>query len=82
MSQKLKQDIPIGSNLRKYRMSVGLSQKAVAAKLQTQGLDIHEKIVSQIELGQYSIRISVLLALAELYRTPIQDFFAGLERYE
>ena len=82
MSQKLKQDIPIGSNLRKYRMAVGLSQKAVAAKLQTQGLDIHEKIVSQIELGQYSIRISVLLALAELYRTPIQDFFAGLERYE
>jgi len=82
MCQKLKQDVPIGKNLRKYRKAVGFSQKAVAIKLQTQGLDIHEKIISEMELGQYSIRISVLLALANLYNTPIQDFFANLERYE
>lgn len=78
MSQKLKQDISIGGNLKKYRLQTKLSQEAVAAKLQVQGLDIHRKIISEMELGTYSIRISVLLALSKLYDTPIQDFFADL----
>lgn len=82
MENKLKQDVPIGPNLKKYRLAAGLSQESVAAKLQVRGLDIHQKIISEMELGTYSIRISVLLALAELYDTPIQDFFAGLDRYE
>lgn len=82
MENKLKQDIPIGHNLRRFRQKAGLSQEMVAAKLQTMGLDIPQKIISEMELGKYSIRISVLLALAELYGTPIQDFFADLERYE
>jgi len=82
MSQKLKQDVSIGENLRKYRKAAGFSQKAVSVKLQTSGLDVHEKIVSEMELGKYSIRISVLLALSELYHTPIEDFFANIERYE
>ena len=82
MAHKLKQDVSIGANLKKFRLATGFSQKTVAAKLQTQGLDIHEKIVSEMELGQYSIRVSVLLALAEMYRRPIQDFFADLERFD
>ena len=79
MSQKLKQDISIGSNLKKYRLHAKLSQELVAAKLQSQGLDISREIISQMELGKYSIRVSVLLALAKLYQTPIQDFFVDLE---
>lgn len=82
LSKKLKQDISIGENLKKYRLNIGLSQEAVAAKLQAQGLDISREIISQMELGKYSIRVSVLLALTDLYLTPIQDFFADLERYE
>lgn len=82
MENKLKQDVPIGQNLKKYRIAAGFSQEAVAAALQLRGLDLPQKIISEIELGSYSIRISVLLALAELYHTPIQDFFADLERYE
>ena len=82
MADKLKQDISIGTNLKKYRLAAGMSQEIVAAKLQTQGLDIHRKIISQMELGKYSVRVSILLALADLYNVPIQDFFAELERYE
>lgn len=82
MENKLKQDVPIGHNLKKYRLAAGLSQDSVAAKLQVLGLDVHQKTISEMELGQYSIRVSVLLALADLYNTPIQDFFADLERYE
>ena len=82
MPIKLKKDVSIGANLRKYRKASGLSQATVAARLQVQGLDVHEKIISEMELGRYSVRISVLLALAELYRVPVQDFFADIERYE
>lgn len=59
-----------------------MSQELVAAKLQAQGLDISREIISQMELGKYSIRVSVLLAMVELYQTPIQDFFSDLERYD
>ena len=82
MPKKLKQDISIGANLRKCRKASGMSQEVVAAKLQVQGLDLHQKIISDMELGRYSIRISVLLALADLYRVQVQDFFADLDRYE
>ena len=82
MAYRLKQDVSIGANLKKYRNKAGMSQEAVSAKLQTMGLDVIREIISQMELGQYNVRVSVLLALAEIYDTPIQDFFADLERYE
>ena len=81
MAKKLKQDISIGANLRKYRQATGMSQEEVASKLQVLGLDIHQKIISEMELGKYSIRVSVLLALADVYYTPVEYFFEGLERY-
>ncbi|MCL1884604.1 MAG: helix-turn-helix domain-containing protein [Defluviitaleaceae bacterium] len=80
MAKKLKQDISIGSNLKKYRKASGLTQDEVASRLQVQGLDVHQKIISEMELGTYSIRISVLLALVELYGVAVQDFFEGIER--
>jgi len=80
MAKKLKQDISIGANLKKHRKASGLTQDEVASRLQVQGLDVHQKIISEMELGTYSIRVSVLLALAELYDVAVQDFFAGIER--
>ena len=59
-----------------------MSQEQVAAKLQAQGLDISREIISQMELGKYSIRVSILLALSDLYKAPVQDFFEDLKRYE
>jgi len=82
MAQKLKQDISIGANLKKYRQASGLTQDEVASRLQVQGLDIVQKIISEMELGTYSIRVSVLLALADLYSVTVQDFFEGIERHE
>ena len=82
MAIKLKEDISIGHNLKKYRRKAKLSQEKVAAKLQLLNLDIARETISRMELGKYSIRISVLFALSDLYNTPIQDFFADIERYE
>ena len=74
--------ISIGPNLKKYRMAAVFSYEVVATKLQAQGLDISRKIVSQMESGKYSVRVSVLLALAKLYHMPVQKFFANLILYQ
>ena len=79
MSKKLKQDISIGTNLRRLRKQSGLSQEKVAAKLQLMGFDISREIISQMELGNYSIRVSVLRALKDIYQVDsFDEFFEDL----
>lgn len=78
MSEKLRQDIAIGPNLKKLRMATGLSQSQVAAKLQTMDLPVTREMLSHIELGMYSVRISVLFGLCKLYNAAITDVFEGL----
>lgn len=78
MSKKIKQDISIGNNLHNLRIRAGLSQEQVSAQLQLQGLNVSREIISQMELGKYSIRVSVLLALKEIYHAEFDDFFDNL----
>ena len=79
MSKKLKQDISIGTNLQRLRKRSGLSQEKVAAKLQLMGFDISREIISQMELGNYSIRISILRALKDIYQVDsFDEFFKDL----
>lgn len=78
MSKKLKQDISIGENLQRLRQRAGLSQEVVSARLQVMGLPVSREIISQMELGKYSIRISVLLAMKDIYGATIDEFFEGL----
>ena len=74
MSEKIKQDISIGKNLHRLRKQAGLSQEQVAVKLQVMG----REIISQMELGRYSIRVSVLIALKQIYGVSYEEFFQGL----
>lgn len=78
MAHILNQDISIGENLRTLRRRAGLSQEQVAAQLQIRGINISREIISQMERGDHNIRISVLLALRDLYQADIADFFMGL----
>ena len=79
MSKKLKQDISIGANLRRLRKQSGLSQEKVATQLQLVGIDISREIISQMELGNYSIKVSVLQALKDIYQVDsFDEFFRGL----
>jgi transcriptional regulator with XRE-family HTH domain len=79
LSTKLKQDISIGNNLRMLRQRAGLSQEEAAAKLQVMELPVSREIISQMELGKYSIRISVLLGMKEIYKVPsMEEFFKEL----
>ncbi len=78
MSLKIKQDISIGNNLKSLRTKSGLSQEQVAAQLQTMDLPVSREMLSQMELGQYSIRISVLKGLKIIYKVDYEDFFEGI----
>lgn len=80
MSQKLKQtkDISLGDNLRKLRNSANLTQEQVIAQLQLRNFSTSRSAYSQIEAGTYNIRISELIALAEIFHTDYNTIFEGL----
>ena len=79
MSQKLKQDIQIGSTIRRLRKEAGLTQEQVVAKLQLNGLETSRSSYSQIECGTYNLRISELVALSKLFQVDYNAFFEDIE---
>ena len=81
MSEKLKQDVSIGKNLKFLRKKSKLSQEKAAVKLQLMGINISREIISQMELGKYSIRVSVLMAMKSIYKVQsFDEFFDDLSR--
>lgn len=77
MEQKLRRDRNMGENLRKLRLSHGLSQEKLCALLQLHGCDIGRSTYEKYERGELNIRISVLTALREIYSCAYDDFFEG-----
>ena len=75
MSTNLKQDISIGKNLKSIRKKNGLTQNQVSAQLEVRGLPISPDILAKMEQGKYSIRVSVLLALKQIYKLESFDEF-------
>ena len=81
MSQKIRQDINIGTKLRELRIQNKLTQEQVVAYMQLQGLDISRSSYSQIECGTYNIRVSELNALVKLFHTDYNTVF-GVDYYK
>ncbi len=75
---KIKQDISIGDNLQNLRKRMGLSQEKVAGLLELRGLSVSREMLSQMELGRYNIRVSVLLALKDIYNATFEEIFENL----
>ena len=82
MTTKIRQDINIGQNIRKYRIESHLTQDQVIAKLQLREIEISRSAYSQMECGTYNIRVSELLALLELFNVPIGVFFTDVASNE
>ncbi len=78
MSQKIRQDISIGDNIRSLRKQSGLTQEEVVTRLQLKGLEISRSSYSQIECGTYNIRVSELVELSKLFCVDFNSFFKGL----
>ncbi|MDO5322945.1 MAG: helix-turn-helix transcriptional regulator [Clostridia bacterium] len=77
--QKIRQDANIGRKIRELRIQAHMTQEQVVAKLQLAGCDISRSIYSQIEGGDYNIRVTELVALKQLFGVDYNAFFAGLE---
>lgn len=75
MSQKIRQDVNIGTKLRELRIKNSLTQEQVVAYMQLEGLDISRSSYSQIECGTYNIRVSELNALVKLFHTDYNTVF-------
>lgn len=78
MDQKLRRDMNIGDNLRKLRYKAGFSQEKLCVELQRYKCDIGRTTYEKYENGELNIRISVLVALREIYDCKYDDFFEGL----
>ena len=68
MSQKLKQDISIGNNIRILRKKAHFTQEQVVTQLQLYGSELSRSSYSQIECGTYNIRMSELCILKNLFQ--------------
>ena len=78
MDQKLKQDAPIGGNIRRLRLARGWTQEQVAARLQLRGVNMSRDFYAHIENGSYNIRVSELSALRQIFDCRFDDFFTGV----
>ena len=78
MAEKLRKDARLGGKMQWYRKQCSLSQERTAARLQVMGLSVSREMLSQMELGRYSVPVDVLLALAEVYGIQPGEFFQGL----
>ena len=61
----------IGAKVKYYRKLRGLSQKQLAAQLQTNGCDITETMLGHIETGYRSTSIFEIDKLAEALQRPV-----------
>ena len=78
MKQRLRQDLDIGTNIRKLRIARNYTQPNIVAQLQTYGIEISRGYYSRIEIGELNAHVSVLVALKEILNCDYKDFFEGL----
>lgn len=71
-------DYQIGPALRRLRRKRKLTQEQVAAQLQVRGINVTRDIYGKMETGDHGIKISVLVALKEIFHAEYADFFVDL----
>lgn len=79
MIQKIRQDRIMGDNLRELRYKSGLSQEKLCVELQRKGCDIARSAYAKYEAGELNIKVSVILALKEIYQCQFDEFFKDLK---
>ena len=65
----------VGAQVRRLRIGAGLSQEALAAKLQLAGWDLSRAGLSKIEAGLRRVNDAELWVLAKVLSCPLADLF-------
>ena len=80
MTQKIKYNISLGNNIRTLRKQAHLTQEQTVARMQLMGIEISRSSYSQIECGTYNIRVSELVALAEIFHVDFHALFSDVQK--
>ena len=76
----MKRSTPLGRNIgakvKYYRELRGMTQKELAARLQTSGCDLTETMVGQIEIGYRATSVFEIDKLTEVLRVDYSALFA------
>ena len=75
---KLLGDKRLGENIRRIRLSCGLTQEQTVAKLQVLGSPISRSTYSLIEMGRGNLFVSDLVGLQQIFDVPYEEFFRGI----
>ena len=63
--QKIKQDIPIGENIRRIRQAQKIGQTELVRRLQLEGVEMTREALVKLERGTQHIRASQLRGLRD-----------------
>lgn len=73
--QYVLRDIDLGGNIARVRLSRGLTQEQVVARMQLMGSTISRATYSKIETGTRNIKASDLLVLSRVMNVKLEVFF-------
>ena len=65
----------IGENVRRLRIKAGLTQEALAAKLQLEGCDLTRSALAKIEVGQRHLYPDEIILLCTILKTTYDEIF-------
>lgn len=65
----------IGNNIRTIREAKGMTQDALAAKLQLNGCDITRSAIAKIEVGQRHLYPDEIILIREILNTTFDAIF-------
>lgn len=65
----------VGNNIRKIRENRGMTQDALAAKLQLSGCDITRSAVAKIEVGQRHLYPDEIILIRKILNTTFEAIF-------
>ncbi|MBC5745320.1 helix-turn-helix transcriptional regulator [Lachnospiraceae bacterium MD308] len=74
--KKIRPDPNIGKSIQTLRYKNNLTQEQVVAKLDLAGIPISKSTYAKLETNRMNIKASELVALAHIFKTDINAFFA------
>ena len=66
----------VGTNVRALRIKAGLTQEALAAKLQLAGCDVTRSAIAKIEVGQRHLYPDEVILLQKILNTTFEEIFS------
>lgn len=75
---KLLSDKTLGENIKRIRLSRGLTQEQTVAKLQTLGSPLSRSTYSLIEMGRGNLFVNDLVGLQIVFHAKYEEFFQDI----